>query len=86
MRDYRIEGQRLWERFGSRTAEDQLGYYTRMLELFAARREGPLVEDLHRAVGELAELISDRRDGRIGPRPAPAPARMAGGPDERSAP
>jgi (p)ppGpp synthase/HD superfamily hydrolase len=58
VRDYRVEGERLWERFGSRTGEDQLFYYDRLLALFAAKQDGPLVEDLRRSVGELAALIS----------------------------
>jgi (p)ppGpp synthase/HD superfamily hydrolase len=57
VRDYRAEGHRLWERFGSRTPEDQLSYYTALLELFGDRCEGPLVEDLRHAVAELSELM-----------------------------
>jgi (p)ppGpp synthase/HD superfamily hydrolase len=61
VRDYREEGQDLWVRFGQRTPEDQLRYYHGLLEVFSKRREGPLVEDLRRAVAELAEL-ADRAD------------------------
>jgi (p)ppGpp synthase/HD superfamily hydrolase len=59
VRDYRVEGERLWERFGSRTAEDQLSYYSRLLALFSAKQEGPLVEDLRRAAAELTALMSN---------------------------
>ena len=58
VRDYREEGHVLWERFGQRSAQDQLRYYGGILELFTERREGPLVEDLRRAVAELVELTA----------------------------
>jgi (p)ppGpp synthase/HD superfamily hydrolase len=58
VRDYRAEGHALWERFTNKTAEDQLWYYGQLLEFFAARGAAPLVEDLDRAVSELAELIA----------------------------
>jgi len=58
VREYRAEGNALWERFTNKTAEDQLWYYTELLQLFNERRPGPLVEDLKRAVAELAELIT----------------------------
>jgi (p)ppGpp synthase/HD superfamily hydrolase len=60
VRDYREEGQALWERFGQRTAADQLAYYGRLLDLLTERREGPLLEDLRRAVAELAELAESQ--------------------------
>lgn len=58
VRDYRADGHLLWERFTNKTAEDQLWYYSELLGFFSARRAGPLVEDLRRAVAELAQLIS----------------------------
>jgi (p)ppGpp synthase/HD superfamily hydrolase len=60
VRNYRVEGERLWERFGSRTAEDQISYYKRLLDLFSAKQDGPLVEDLRRAVAELTALMSNK--------------------------
>jgi hypothetical protein len=36
----------------------QLWYYAELLRFFAERREGPLVEDLRRAVAELADLAA----------------------------
>jgi (p)ppGpp synthase/HD superfamily hydrolase len=57
VRDYRCEGNALWERFQEKTAEDQLWYYGGLLEFFTRRRPGPLTEDLHRAVDELAALV-----------------------------
>lgn len=58
VRDYRASGSALWERFTQKTAADQLWYYGQLLELFSRRRPGPLTEDLWRAVGELAWLVS----------------------------
>ena len=60
MRDYRAEGNLLWERFDPRTPEDRLWYYARLVELFEQRAEGPLVEDLRRAAGEFSELMAAR--------------------------
>jgi len=60
-RDLRNEGDALWERFGDRTVDDQLWSFGELVELFGARCNGPLVEDLRRSVAELNAL------------PAPAP-------------
>ena len=57
VRDYRREGNALWERFEDKTAADQLRYYQGMLDFFARRRPGPLTEDLRRAVDELSMLV-----------------------------
>ena len=62
VRDYREEGDPLWERFENRTADDQLWYYGELLRFFAERRPGPLVEDLERATDELAVLVRRTRD------------------------
>ena len=62
VRDYREEGDPLWERFENRTADDQLWYYGELLRFFAERRPGPLVEDLERAADELAVLVRRTRD------------------------
>ena len=58
VRDYRCEGHELWERFTNKTAADQLWYYDELLTFFSERRPGPLVEDLQRAVEELADLLA----------------------------
>jgi HD domain len=58
VRDYRQEGQALWQRFEQKTARDQLWYYSGLLEFFERRRPGPLTGDLERAVDELAWLIA----------------------------
>ena len=58
VRDYRAEGQALWDRFTNKSAEDQLWYYDELLSFFSERRPGPLVEDLQRAVDEFAEMLA----------------------------
>jgi len=57
VRDYRAEGDALWQRFADKTASDQLWYCEELLAFFSTRRPGPLVEVLQRAVDELAELL-----------------------------
>jgi (p)ppGpp synthase/HD superfamily hydrolase len=59
VRDYRAEGDELWKRFTNKTAQEQLWYYGELLAFFEQRRPGPLVEDLARAVNELAQLMAD---------------------------
>jgi (p)ppGpp synthase/HD superfamily hydrolase len=56
VRDYRTEGEGLWDRFSNRTREDQLWYYRALLDLFTRANPGPLVEDLRRAVTEIEQL------------------------------
>lgn len=68
VREYRAEGPALWERFPTRTPEDQLWYYGRLLAFFSERRDGPLVEDLRNAVSELEALMASS------PRTPTAPA------------
>ena len=58
VRDYREEGDALWERFAEKTARQQLWYYERLLAFFQERRPGPLTEDLARAVEELTILVA----------------------------
>jgi (p)ppGpp synthase/HD superfamily hydrolase len=58
VRDYRAEGHALWDRFTNKTVDDQLWYYGALLEFFATRRPGPLVEDLRRALAELEHLAA----------------------------
>jgi hypothetical protein len=48
----------LWERFGERSAREELWYYGGLLELFERRRPGPLTEDLRHALAELTWLVA----------------------------
>jgi (p)ppGpp synthase/HD superfamily hydrolase len=63
VRDYRVEGPRLWQRFVTRSAADQLWYYESLLRFFEERRPGPLTEDLRHAVDELAALVAREEAG-----------------------
>lgn len=60
VREYRAEGDALWPRFADKTAEQQIWYYGRLVEVFEARRPGPLTEDLRRAFAELTALVAER--------------------------
>jgi len=57
-RDYRAEGQALWERLTEKSAAEQLWYYRRLLEFFEEHRPGPLTDDLRAAVEELEALVT----------------------------
>jgi (p)ppGpp synthase/HD superfamily hydrolase len=52
LRDYRLVGERLWDRF-SAGGEDNLWYYRSLVEAFRQPDRTPLVEELERVVGEL---------------------------------
>jgi len=56
--DYRTLGDDLWERFNTRSADDQLWYYSELAQIFSARMPGPLSTELSRVVTELAQLIA----------------------------
>jgi (p)ppGpp synthase/HD superfamily hydrolase len=60
VRDYRVEGHALWDRFTQTTTRDQLWYYSGLLAFVERRRPGPLTEDLRGAVAELAWLVARR--------------------------
>ena len=53
--DYREVGDKLWDRFRTASAEDQLMYYRSLADAFIARREqvGPIAAELDRVVTEL---------------------------------
>ena len=65
VRDYRATGPAIWERFAPiKTADQQLWYYGRLVDLFTRKRPGPLAEDLRVAVAELTALVAaDEDDG-----------------------
>jgi len=52
LRDYRVLGERLWDRF-SASAEDNLWYYRTLVEAFRQPDRSPLVGELERVVGAL---------------------------------
>ena len=63
VRDYRREGDALWERFAEKTADQQFWYYGELVLFFERHRPGPLTEDLRRAVDELATLVASDESG-----------------------
>jgi (p)ppGpp synthase/HD superfamily hydrolase len=63
VREYRAEGNIIWERFADKTAEEQLWYFGRLVELFEERRPGPLTDALRCAVAELTALVAGREPG-----------------------
>jgi (p)ppGpp synthase/HD superfamily hydrolase len=58
VRGYREEGHQLWERFTQKTAQEQVWYYGRLVDLFTSKRPGPLTTDLRMTLAELSQLIS----------------------------
>lgn len=58
LRDHRLCGDELWERFSVTDPQLHLWYYTSLLEVFQARiPEMWLVDELERVVGELRERV-----------------------------
>ena len=56
--DYRLHGERLWERFRTRSASDQFWYYAELARIHrAARPDSQLTAELTRSVGELAAML-----------------------------
>lgn len=58
VRECRGLGPALWERSPEKTAEQQLWYYNRLVELFTHKRPGPLTDDLRDAVQQLTALVN----------------------------
>jgi (p)ppGpp synthase/HD superfamily hydrolase len=52
LRDYRLVGERLWDRFNA-PPEDQLWYYRTLVEAFRQPGSTSLVDELERVVGQL---------------------------------
>jgi len=54
--DFRVEGDKVWERF-NRGPEQQLWYYSELLKVFQARcPEWRIIAELRRAIAELAKI------------------------------
>jgi (p)ppGpp synthase/HD superfamily hydrolase len=56
-RDYRIQGEDLWEKSG-KSKRDVLWYYRTLTARFEELRPGPLADELSRAVGEFEALMT----------------------------
>jgi len=59
LRDLRSEGPGLWDRFTTKSAGDQIGYYRAVLEAVRGRFASPMVGELERTVAEIAALSGD---------------------------
>lgn len=60
MANYRVEGERVWQRF-SGEREGTLWYYRALVGAFRAAAPCPLVEELARAVADLERLAAEGR-------------------------
>jgi (p)ppGpp synthase/HD superfamily hydrolase len=54
--DLRVLGEGLWQRFSTRSGEDQVWYYTSLADVFSRRMPGPLADELRRVVDEMGVL------------------------------
>lgn len=55
--DYRRHGDQLWERFTTRSAADQLWYYTELARILRHRLPGQLTDRLNETVGALQDAV-----------------------------
>ncbi len=62
LRDYRMVGERLWERFAATRAET-LWYYRALVEAFRQPDRTALADELERVVAELESTVQERAGG-----------------------
>jgi len=55
--DYRAVGERVFERFKTRSAADQLWYYRSLADIYRERLPGPMADQLTRVVAELEAAV-----------------------------
>jgi (p)ppGpp synthase/HD superfamily hydrolase len=58
LRDYRIDGPELWQRFSVHDPQQHLWYYRSLLAVYQARNSTWLVAELARVFGELEDLVT----------------------------
>jgi (p)ppGpp synthase/HD superfamily hydrolase len=58
LRDYRIDGDELWQRFSIHDPQQHLWYYRSLLAVYQARNSTWLVAELARVLGELEHLVT----------------------------
>jgi (p)ppGpp synthase/HD superfamily hydrolase len=63
LRDYRIVGAKLWQRFSVNDPKQHLWYYRSLLEVFKDRNETWLVDELDRVITTLEESITQTTGG-----------------------
>jgi (p)ppGpp synthase/HD superfamily hydrolase len=57
LRDYRLHGDDLWQRFNPQAGKERiLNYYSELAELFSRRSESPMAQELNRVVSKLVSL------------------------------
>jgi (p)ppGpp synthase/HD superfamily hydrolase len=57
LRDYRIDGDELWQRFNVHDPQEHLWYYRSLLAVYQDRNTTWLVAELERVLGELEALL-----------------------------
>ena len=58
LRDYRIDGDELWQRFSIHDPQQHLWYYRCLLAVYQSRNSTWLVAELERVLGELEDLVT----------------------------
>ena len=58
LRDYRIDGDELWQRFSIHDPQQHLWYYRCLLAVYRSRNSTWLVAELERVLGELEDLVT----------------------------
>ena len=58
LRDYRIDGDELWQRFSIHDPQQHLWYYRSLLAVYQVRNSTWLVAELERVLGELEHLVT----------------------------
>jgi hypothetical protein len=59
LRDFRIEGSALWQRFSVHDPADHIWYYGELLDVYKRRSTTWLVEELQRTLNELKHLVAE---------------------------
>jgi (p)ppGpp synthase/HD superfamily hydrolase len=62
LRDYRIDGEQLWQRFSVKDPQKHLWYYRSLLDVFKKKNTSWLVGELERIVDELEHLVAASPD------------------------
>jgi (p)ppGpp synthase/HD superfamily hydrolase len=58
LRDYRVHGPELWQRFSVHDPQEHLWYYRSLLAVYKNRNSTWLVAELERVLGELEDLVT----------------------------
>lgn len=57
LRDLRLHGEQLWQRFNVKVPQEHVWYYRSLLAVFEKRSDSWLVDELRNAVEEIAALV-----------------------------